>query len=353
VFAASGDFAYDNVNIGFTTTVGGASPSYPASSPYVIAVGGTALYDVTATPTFGEGVWDDGRFGLVQASNAETAVYQDVTTSGCSTEFAMPPWQASALAGSSCSMRATADVSAFATYFSGGSEKGIEIVLNGVVAGPVEGTSAASPFVAALFTRLGLTDEISNNLGWAYSNLSAFNDVGSSGYTLPSGATLTDAPSGSSCGILCTAQAGWDGPSGVGSPNGTKLAALPVSTTTAPYPDAGICGPFGVTCVADDGGPASGSDAGSSGSDDGGGSGSGSGSSSGGASGSGSGGSFGADSGAGSGGSGGGSSSGGGGGGGGGCSATPSGPSSSLGWLAITGALAVVGARRKGTRNAS
>lgn len=244
VFAASGDFAFDNANLGLTGTLGAASPSYPASSPYVIAVGGTALY-ATGT-TYGEGVWDDGRYGLFEESDPTgTGKYQDATTSGCSTEFAMPPWQVPVLAGTGCNGRATADVSAVATFFSDGTESGISIVVNGntVVA---EGTSASSPVAAALFTRLGLTTEVSNDLSWLYTNASAFNDVGSTAYPLPAGATSSDAPPGSTCGILCTAAPDWDGPSGVGTPNGTNLAALPVSTAgPQAYPDAGVCGPYG------------------------------------------------------------------------------------------------------------
>src|SRR5262249_23712918 len=96
VFASSGDYAYDSESYHFSPTVNGAAPSYPASSPYVIAVGGTALY--WSASSSGEGVW----LG---------------TTSGCSSEFAMPLWQAPLLSGSSCRARATADVSAMATFF--------------------------------------------------------------------------------------------------------------------------------------------------------------------------------------------------------------------------------------------
>jgi MYXO-CTERM domain-containing protein len=226
VFAAAGDYAYDDAKYRFSTTVsvGGAAPSYPASSPYVVAVGGTALYWSAASS--GEGVWDG-------------------TTSGCSTEFAMPPWQAPAFSGSACNGRATADVSAMAEFFSDGIELGIDAVVNGQTL-ITDGTSASSPLAAAIFTRLGLTTEISNDLSWIYENRSAFNDIGSPAYPIPSGASDTNAPSGSSCGILCTAGPGWDGPSGVGSPNGTKLAALPASDAgPRPYPDAGVCGPYG------------------------------------------------------------------------------------------------------------
>jgi hypothetical protein len=259
VFVASGDFGYDNINSALTNTVGGASPSYPSSSPYVVAVGGTALYAETGGG-YGEGVWDDGHFGLDLGTTA-TSKYQDSTTSGCSTEFAMPPWQASVLTGTGCSMRATADISAAATFFSGTTETAIGMSYSGEYTA-AEGTSAASPMMAAVFTRLGLTTEASNDLSWMYSNPSAFNDVGGAGYPLPTGASVRDAPLTSACTTaknkLCYAGTGWDGPTGLGSPNGTALAALPVSTSgPVPYPDAGVpeenAGDSG-TATGDDGG---------------------------------------------------------------------------------------------------
>jgi MYXO-CTERM domain-containing protein len=248
VFAASGDFGYDQQNEVFTATVGADSPSWPSSSPYVIAVGGTSVYKTgTTTPTYGEGVWDDGYFGLDEGTSA-TSKYQDITTSGCSSEFTMPPWQSTVLDGTGCTKRATADVSAAATFFNNGTESAISVYItegtqSGV--GGVEGTSAASPLVAAIYTRLGLTTEASNDLSWTYTNESAFNDVGSAGYPIPTGAKSSDAPSGATCGKLCTAGTGWDGPTGVGSPNGTALAALTVSTSgPVAYPDAGVTDPW-------------------------------------------------------------------------------------------------------------
>jgi hypothetical protein len=215
VLAASGDFAYDNVNNG------GSSPSFPSSAPTVLAVGGTNLFNNGSS--YDEAVWDDN-----------SGQPQDATTSGCSTEFPMPTWQQTALSGSGCSKRATADVSAAAAFTSGGQPTAISTyatALGGFA--PVEGTSASSPMMAGIFTRLGLTQAISSNLGWVYTNASAFNDLGSSAYPVDPNGTKTDAPSGTSCGILCTAGSGWDGPSGVGTPNGTKLAALGTSQADA------------------------------------------------------------------------------------------------------------------------
>jgi hypothetical protein len=169
VFVSSADYGYNNQRLFFTPTISGAAPAYPASSPYVIAVGGTTLH--ASESSYGEGVWYS-------------------TTSGCSSEFAMPPWQAPVLAGSGCDGRAPADVAAAATFVSNGTEVGIEIVVHGQTRSVV-GTSASAPLVAAMFTRLGLTTVASNDLSWIYKNRSAFNDVGSAEYPLPAGAPRT------------------------------------------------------------------------------------------------------------------------------------------------------------------
>jgi MYXO-CTERM domain-containing protein len=222
VLAATGDFGFDLVD------EGGNGPGYPASAPDVLAVGGTMLFNNGSS--YDEAVWNDGSFGEGQNG-------QDITTSGCSAEYPVPSWQAAALSGSGCSGRATADVSAAATFASGGQETAINVYQGGWQS--VEGTSASSPMVAGILTRLGLTDAISNNLGWVYTNASAWNDLGSAAYPADSQGSTTDSNDPSSCGKLCTVGTGWDGPSGVGTPNGAKLAALAGLPVQPPGMDAG------------------------------------------------------------------------------------------------------------------
>lgn len=222
VFVAAGDFAYDNQNSALDDAgnVAGASPSYPSSAPDVVAVGGTML--INTGSGYAEAVWDDGSFGTGQNG-------QDVTTSGCSTEFAMPAWQSSALSGTGCAKRATADLAAAAAFASGGQSQGIAMCASGQLTG-AEGTSAAAPMVAAMFTRIGITQEISANLGWIYGSPTGFNDLGSSSYPVDTSGNLgssSDAQNSGSCGKLCNAGPGWDGPSGMGTPNATVLATLP------------------------------------------------------------------------------------------------------------------------------
>jgi MYXO-CTERM domain-containing protein len=143
----------------------------------------------------------------------------------------MPPYQkqflsthANAFGG--CNKRAAVDVSAAAEFSVGqfGGAIAEYDSVDGWVA--VVGTSAASPMVAGLFTRLGLIDAISGNMGWVYDNMSAFNDVTSGNNDLGGGCTS----------ILCKAGTGWDGPTGVGTPNAPALVAL------VGVPDAGAGG---------------------------------------------------------------------------------------------------------------
>ena len=223
VFAASGDFGYDLVDEG----QGVQSPSYPASAPDVIAVGGTTLFSGNS---YDEAVWNDGTFSTGQNG-------QDITTSGCSTEFNAPSWQMASLSGTSCSNRATADFSAAAAFEFQDQLVDIPVYQQGWTS--VEGTSAASPLVAAIITRLGLAETISQNLAWPYTNASAFNDLGSSSYPVDPSGSSTDSSSPSSCGKLCSVATGWDGPSGLGTPNGTRLAALAGLAPPPPTPDAG------------------------------------------------------------------------------------------------------------------
>jgi MYXO-CTERM domain-containing protein len=221
--AASGDDGYLNEDEGADT------PNFPASSPYVLAVGGTTM---KGSSPFSEIVWNDG---------------SGAGGSGCSTEFAMPSWQSSSgFDFGTCKMRASVDVSAAAEFDPGGiaAYDQDDGGWNAVV-----GTSAASPMVAAIMARLGLAGTDNHSL--FYSNISAFNDI-------------TSGDNYSKCGgsVMCTAGTGWDGPTGLGSPNGTALLAL--GGMTSPTPDAGSTTPAdGGTTTSVDGGAHPAADGGS------------------------------------------------------------------------------------------
>nr|WP_245790654.1 S53 family peptidase [Streptomyces monashensis] len=179
----------------------GYGVSWPASSPYVTAVGGTSLRRASNSRGWTETAWTGAG-------------------SGCSAYEAKPSWQHD----SGCAKRAVADVSAVAdpstgvavydTYSSCGGallcDTELQLGLAQGADGWVEvgGTSVASPIIASVYALAGNTSQIVNG-SYPYSHTSALNDVTSG--------------SNGSCGgsYLCTAGPGYDGPTGLGTPNGT------------------------------------------------------------------------------------------------------------------------------------
>jgi MYXO-CTERM domain-containing protein len=218
--ASSGDWGFDSESIG------GSAPAFPGSSPYVLSVGGTKLFASASSSS--ESVWNDG-------------LANGLTTSGCSTEFAMPAYQeSSGFNFSTCSNRVVADVSAAADFSNG-------MLLGGIAVYDTDdggwvsfiGTSASSPIIAGIIVRLGLAGKDNHTI--LYENGGAFNDI----------TTGNDDPMGL-CGgtVLCTAVRGWDGPTGLGTPNGALLLAV-AGGAMYPEPDAGPPDSGGPVCTND------------------------------------------------------------------------------------------------------
>jgi len=180
--------AYNHPGQAVTVSSGdsGYGVQFPASSPHVTAVGGTSLYHAGNTRGWSETVWSGAG-------------------SGCSAVYAKPSWQVDP----SCTRRTVADVSAVAdpntgvAVFGPANRRGSAWLVFG-------GTSVAAPLTAGVY---GLNGGPAN--------------YGSNPYTNAPGPTvnLFDVTSGSngSCGgsYLCTAGAGYDGPTGLGTPNGS------------------------------------------------------------------------------------------------------------------------------------
>ncbi len=191
IAVASGDGAFDNQ--GQPGNDGGLGPSFPATVPSVLSVGGTTL------TAFG----DAGTRGYLEAA-------WRFSTSGCSSEFPTPDYQKSIDAGT-CAMRANTDVAAAAS--------GIATYVAGAWS-PASGTSCASPFVTGLLTRVGLADRPNS---FFYDNPASFYDVVKG--KNDNGTHCTD--------VMCNAAVGWDGPTGWGSPNAAALAALATGNADA------------------------------------------------------------------------------------------------------------------------
>ncbi len=165
----------------------GYGVEYPAASPFVLAVGGTRLIQSSSSRGWSERAWKG-------------------SGSGCSRYSGKPSWQDD----SGCSQRTVADVAAVADP-----NTGVAVYVTYAGAGGWNvfgGTSAAAPLVAGIFARAGKGKA---GPGFAYTHRSAFHDVkaGKNG-SCPKAASY-----------LCTAHAGYDGPTGWGSPNGASMIA--------------------------------------------------------------------------------------------------------------------------------
>ncbi len=258
VFAASGDSGYLD---GYDSQFAGV-PEYPASAPDVFGVGGTVLVP-RGGGLYAESVWNDMPQGPYPGVSGG---------SGCSTVFEPPAFQTAFLgthpgAFGQCQNRDSVDLAAAASFVSGGGG-GIseyDTASGGWTA--ALGTSAASPMVAALFTRVGIAEKTSMDMGFPYENIAAFNKV-LTGTNAAGTETCTTDP------VQCNADggAGWNGPTGVGTPNGTALAALGTPNMSSSSSGGADAGPEGGTTH--DAGSGSGSGGGAdSGSDSGSGSG--------------------------------------------------------------------------------
>jgi subtilase family serine protease len=213
---------------------------YPAASPHVVAVGGTKL-TLEGSAGKSETVWnedpdpegtDDGAGG-----------------SGCSQRFTAQEWQQSVADWSAVGCegwRAVADVSADGDPYTGvavyDSTAECEYEEGGVIRKlhwcTIGGTSVASPIIASVFALAGGAHGVAYPAKTLYSHLGSTSlyDVVNGGNgecdgNYSSGCSGSIAPlSPLDCGQgvwICNAAPGYDGPTGVGTPNGIA-AFVPV-----------------------------------------------------------------------------------------------------------------------------
>jgi subtilase family serine protease len=168
---------------------------YPATSPNVVSVGGTNLTTASNTRGWTEKVWN-------------TSAGSEGTGSGCSAYEPQPSWQ-TALGLTGCTKRIDNDVAADADPSTG---LAVYDTTNGNGGwNEVGGTSASSPMLAAMYALAGNAG--STPADDIYTHTSNFYDVtsGNDGSCSPA--------------YLCTAETGYDGPTGIGTPDGiTGLA---------------------------------------------------------------------------------------------------------------------------------
>jgi subtilase family serine protease len=182
------DSHFNKPGVAFTVSSGdsGYGAEYPAASRYVTAVGGTSLFLNSGGSYLSELAWAGAG-------------------SGCSLyELKQTTWQTDA----GCGKRTVADVSAVADPNTGAAV--YDSVSYAGQSGwfQVGGTSLSSPIIAAVYAVSGNTSGSANKLPYTLGNAGNLNDVMSG--------------SNGSCGgsYLCTSLAGFDGPTGLGSPKG-------------------------------------------------------------------------------------------------------------------------------------
>ncbi|HEX4723547.1 MAG TPA: peptidase S8 [Pseudonocardiaceae bacterium] len=171
ILASSGDSGY-------------GIPNFPAVFDDVIAVGGTTLTRASNARGWTESAW-------IGAG------------SGCSAWIDKPSWQQD----QNCPGRMVADIAADADPDTGVAVYDANDGIGWVVVG---GTSASSPFVAGVIGLAGNPGRY-GNASYFYQHASSLNDVtsGNNGF-------FTD------CGdYQCNGTAGYDGPTGMGTPHGT------------------------------------------------------------------------------------------------------------------------------------
>jgi hypothetical protein len=211
-----------------------AGADYPAVSPDVVAVGGTKL-------ALSQGVRRDESVWNEDPSPEKTN--QGAGGGGCSLSFTAQPWQQAVPDWSKVgcgSMRAVADVSADADPYTGVAiydsvpsiqeDPSGELVNTPLEWWPIGGTSVASPIVASMFALAGGSHHVEYPAQTLYSHLgsSLLYDVTAGGngacdnvYLSCSGSMEPLSPL--DCGseaLICKAASGYDGPTGVGTPNG-------------------------------------------------------------------------------------------------------------------------------------
>jgi len=198
ILVASGDDgSSDGVSSG-TPTV-----DFPASSPYVLACGGTKL-TLSGTTISSEQAWNE-------LSSGEGA-----TGGGVSEVFALPSYQQSAgvpKAPNGFVGRGVPDVAGDADP-----ESGYNVLVDGQQT-VIGGTSAVAPMWAGLLARIN--QSLGKNVGYLNPLL----------YTKNVEATLHDISAGSNG--TYSAGPGWDACTGLGTPNGAALLAA-LSGPTAP-----------------------------------------------------------------------------------------------------------------------
>jgi subtilase family serine protease len=181
-----GHFKRPGVPITVSSGDSGYGVEYPAASQYVTAVGGTSLNLNADNTRANETVWNGAG-------------------SGCSAYETKPSWQSDT---TGCAHRTVADVSADADPNTGAAVYDSAGYQGRSGWFQVGGTSLASPLVASVYA-LAANGKSTSAGSYPYAHSANLFDV-------------TQGSNGSCGSYLCNGATGYDGPTGLGTPNGTS-----------------------------------------------------------------------------------------------------------------------------------
>ena len=203
-------FNHPGVALVFSSGDDGYGVSYPASSPYVTSVGGTALVRDGSARGWNESVWNG------TTTDADGQQHWGAPGSGCSTVEPKPSFQAAV----DCPGRSVADVSAVADPATG------VAVYNTFSDGGWNvygGTSVSAPIIAGVYSLAGAPVAGTYPAAYPYQASGALNDVTQGDNASCADPSLCGYGSTPDCtpAYTCTAQPGYDGPTGLGTPAGT------------------------------------------------------------------------------------------------------------------------------------
>ena len=220
--ATSMDPYYNHPGVAVVASSGddGYGVSYPAASQYVTSVGGTALTRDSSSRGWSETVWNNAYGG---------------PGSGCSAYEPKPAFQTD----TACGKRAVADVAAVADPATGVS---VYQTFGGTGWAVYGGTSASSPLIAGVYAAAGTPGAGTYPNSYPYAQQAGLNDV------------TTGDNGGCTPAALCTAGPGYDGPTGLGTPNGlTAFRSGPHGVISGTVTDHATGGPIaGATVKAGD-----------------------------------------------------------------------------------------------------
>ena len=194
-FVSAGDSGADECGNG------GVTPSWPASSQYVTAVGGTELYTTGTTTWSSETVWNN-------LSENEGA-----TGGSPSTFEPIPSWQKGVSGITNQTFRGVPDVA-----FNASPDSGALVTVDGEANQQIGGTSLAAPLALSVWARVLQADGTS--LGFAAPVFYKVAQSSSANYA----AAFHDVTSGNNSGE--TAATGWDYTTGWGSVITSQFATL-------------------------------------------------------------------------------------------------------------------------------